>query len=295
VGILVNRPRQAARRLPAWLLPVLFSAATLSPCPAQAKGDGDIWSVGVAFMCWAQDPAYRESSFGTIWARSAWFPGWETFDRRPETQCFRKTRWASDALCAELMQLDEKGLSDLDPLYKKYKREIRGMENAFEYMNKQSGAKGELIPCPEKRVDAPPDREALEAGALLKSFGLEGRWAANCADKAENATWTVFAVSPSGRATTDVFFVLRTGPELVRSVSLVSARLLPDERIELNSRQEYPEQKLRYSVIYRKTVTGLRVMQSSGEEADATTEYVKDGILLKNGKEMPTLTRCADN
>lgn len=138
------------------LASLFVALAMLGAPPASARGDGDMWSIGVTSMCWAQDTGYREWPFGKRWAQSYWFQGWEEFDRRPETRCFRDSKWSSDALCSDLMRIDDEDPTSLESIYRKHRKEIQGMESAFNYMNEQRGAKGVPIPCPEKPIEVPP-------------------------------------------------------------------------------------------------------------------------------------------
>src|SRR5262249_52989648 len=75
--------------------------ASVSTPAARAGGTGDLWVFVVGHMCLAQDVKYRTTPFGQSLMFMLSHRG--DFDSRPITVCFRERRWASEALCNDLM------------------------------------------------------------------------------------------------------------------------------------------------------------------------------------------------
>jgi hypothetical protein len=124
------------------LLPRLAVAcAAAAAGAAQARGDGDLWILLVAPMCLSQDAAYRESPLGRLplFARMADQP-------QPFHGCLRDGRWASKALCDDLMALDEGRLADPEPVFQRHLEELRAMAPALNYMSEVYA--GHAAACP---------------------------------------------------------------------------------------------------------------------------------------------------
>jgi len=128
--------------------------ASVSTPAARAGGTGDLWVFVVGHMCLAQDVKYRTTPFGQSLMFMLSHRG--DFDSRPITVCFRERRWASEALCNDLMTtIDERSTrADYQVLYNRHSREILPMGGLADYLNDSLKA-NPTLPCPET-LGAPP-------------------------------------------------------------------------------------------------------------------------------------------
>jgi hypothetical protein len=123
--------------------------ATIFASSAQATSPRywDLWALNVAMICFAQNPAYRNSPLGS-WVSNTFVRdgGWEGFDQRPTTACLRSRQWVSDKLCTDVTSLDEMTFRDLAPLARKHETELRGLQDVmiYQYADPRRGS----IPCP---------------------------------------------------------------------------------------------------------------------------------------------------
>jgi hypothetical protein len=112
----------------------------------------DLWALNVGMICFAQNPAYRNSPLGNMVGNAPGFVGgggWKGFDQRPTTAGLRSRQWVSDRLCTDVTSLDEATFRNLAPLARKHEAELRGLEDVMIY---QSGlpSRGPL-PCPAEK------------------------------------------------------------------------------------------------------------------------------------------------
>jgi hypothetical protein len=137
-------------RVTAFLIGI--AGASLFVTVARAS-TGELWILPVGEMCIAQDVKYREMPWGRKLIEA--FSARGDFDSRPSTACFRERRWASEALCNDLMTIDERSTrADIHALYDKHKREIAAMEPLTDYLN-DAASPSPTLPCPESLAAAP--------------------------------------------------------------------------------------------------------------------------------------------
>jgi hypothetical protein len=115
---------------------------------ATNRGYWDLWALDVGIVCFMQKPSYRNTPLGKMLSNSYGFNGWEAFDRASFAACLRSRQWASDRLCTEITNLDEKTFRDLQPLRKKHEAELQGLRNVVEYYYKSREPNGDAISCP---------------------------------------------------------------------------------------------------------------------------------------------------
>ena len=130
---------------------VAAALATVFASSAQATRPGywDLWAFDVALICFAQNPAYRNTPLGHAVGNFYRF-SWEAVDRAPPAACLRSRQWISDSLCVEVTNLDEKTFRDLNWLGRKHDVELKGrkLKEAVAYLYKSRDPDFGSIPCP---------------------------------------------------------------------------------------------------------------------------------------------------
>jgi hypothetical protein len=126
-----------------------LAAVFASSAHATTRGYWDLWALDVALICFAQNPAYRNTPLGNAVSNSYGF-SWEALDREPSAACLRSRQWISDSLCTEVTNLDEKTFRDLNWLGRKHEAELQGLKlkEAIVYRYKSREPNGGSIPCP---------------------------------------------------------------------------------------------------------------------------------------------------
>ena len=136
-----------------------------------------------------------------------------------------------------------------------------------------------IVPCPYSEATA----QSVESA--LRSFGLPGTWAPDCAEPPSPLhPHATYSVEPSGQAS----MIYEPGPRAPRSAyAISSAEHGADDKLLL--REEWLHDHSRLEVTLRKFRGKVKVWLS--RDADGKL-LVKDGVVVATGYVSPWMTRC---
>jgi hypothetical protein len=191
----------------------------------------------------------------------------------------------------------EAAMLDYGAITRVARRTMQACMERLGYPTPQRAPPSESTTAPSGAADAPPVvSAAAEAGAILKAFGLEGRWSRDCANRKRGMTWLVYVRSSTGDVTIESWQGGDPEPKLFTRERLVSAHPLDDDRLRMFARRTFPEgQEERSNVVVKRIGSNMRVMQSTFYRLDEPVVRIRNGVFTELGRETPLLSRCPDD